>query len=49
VCSDPILSPPEADKKVVAAAHSLQLAEGEEVLDTPPTPHNVFDVYFYMR
>ena len=48
VCVNPILSPPEADTKVAAAMCSLQLAEVKEVLDTPPTPHNAFDMYFYM-
>jgi hypothetical protein len=47
-CRAPIFVPLTPDEKVEAAILWLQLAEGDQLLDTPAVPLGAFVIYFYM-
>jgi hypothetical protein len=47
-CGAPIFVPPTPDERVEAAVLWLQLAEGDQLLDTPAISLGAFNIYFYM-
>ena len=48
-CHGIIDSSPVRDIRTEETVHRLQLAEGKEAFDTPPTPSNFFDKYFILE
>ena len=48
LCTGVIQSPPVRDITTEALISKVQLAEGKEVIDMPPTPPNFFDKYFFL-